>query len=104
MGGDFLKSVRKRRPHQSCCELAGARSLLLAQRIIIGFAQALDFAAVEALIPDLKPCAEGFGCTQVFDGVTAGLKVTVTVKADDALSAQRILQSKSARSLSGSTS
>jgi len=35
--------------------------LRLPQRIIIGFVQALNFAAVEALIPDLKPCAEGFG-------------------------------------------
>ena len=33
----------------------------LAQRIIIGFVKALDFATVETLIPDLKPCAEGFG-------------------------------------------
>ena len=40
----------------------GAQSLSLAQRIIIGFIEALDFAAVEARIPDLKPCAEGFGC------------------------------------------
>jgi len=38
-----------------------ARSLRLPQWITIGFVQALDFAAVEALIPDLKPCAEGFG-------------------------------------------
>jgi hypothetical protein len=28
---------------------------------IIGFIQSLDFAAVEALITNLKPCAEGFG-------------------------------------------
>ena len=40
---------------------AGARSLRLAQRIIIGFVQALNFATAEALIRDLKPCAEGFG-------------------------------------------
>ena len=40
---------------------ARARSLRLAQRIIGSFVQALDFAAVKALIPDLKPCAEGSG-------------------------------------------
>ena len=50
-----------------------ARSLRLAQRIIVGFVQALDFAAVEALIPDLKPCAEGFGCAQILNGVANGL-------------------------------
>jgi hypothetical protein len=38
------------------------RSHRLAQRIIIGFVKALDFATVETLIPDLKPRAEGFGC------------------------------------------
>jgi len=37
------------------------RSLTLAQRIIIGFVQALDFAAAEALIPNLQPSAERFG-------------------------------------------
>jgi len=36
---------------------ATAQSLGLAQRIIIGFVQALDFDAVEAFIPDLKPRA-----------------------------------------------
>jgi hypothetical protein len=52
---------------------ADARSLRIAQRIIIGFVKALDFATVEALIPDLKPCAEGFGRPQSFDGVADGL-------------------------------
>ena len=37
------------------------RSLRLAQRIVFGFVQAWDVVTVEALIPDLKPCAEGFG-------------------------------------------
>ena len=51
---------------RSCLErwplrTARLRSLRLAQRIIIGFVQALDFAAVEALIPNLQPRAEGFG-------------------------------------------
>jgi hypothetical protein len=36
-------------------------SLSLPQRVFVGFVQALDFAAVEALIPDLKPCTERFG-------------------------------------------
>jgi hypothetical protein len=40
---------------------ADARSLRIAQRIIIGFVKALDFSAVEALVPDLKPRAEGLG-------------------------------------------
>jgi hypothetical protein len=31
-------------------------------RIIIGFVKPLDFAAVKALVPDLKRCAKGFGC------------------------------------------
>src|ERR1700719_3334491 len=43
------------------------------QRIIISFVQAQDFAAVEALIPDLKRRAEGFGRPQSFDGVADGL-------------------------------
>ena len=41
---------------------ACVRSLGLAQRMAIGFIQALDFGAVEALVPHLQPCAEGFGC------------------------------------------
>ena len=41
------------------CAWAG-RSLRLAQRIVFGFIQALDFTAAEALIPDLQPCAERF--------------------------------------------
>src|SRR5262245_16242075 len=63
-------------PHQSRCLLvrADARSLRLVQRIIIGFVQPLDFGAVEALIPDLKPRAEGFGCAQVLDSVSDGLR------------------------------
>jgi len=51
----------------------GTRSLSLAQRIIIGFVKALDFAAVEALIPDLKPSTEGFGRSQVLNSVADGL-------------------------------
>ena len=43
------------------------------QRIVIGFVQALDFAAVKALIPDLQVRAEGFGCAQVLNGITKGL-------------------------------
>ena len=44
-------------PERSCTQsLTG-----FPQRIIISFVQALDFAAVEALIPNLQPCAEGFG-------------------------------------------
>jgi hypothetical protein len=39
----------------------GARSPRLAQRMIIGFVQALILGAVEALIPDLQVRAEGFG-------------------------------------------
>jgi hypothetical protein len=46
--------------HQSRCVIVrGARSLRLAQR----FVEALDFGAVQPLVPDLKPCAEGFGRT-----------------------------------------
>jgi hypothetical protein len=52
---------------------ADAQSLRLAQRIIIGFVQALDFAAVEALVPNLHPRAESFGRLQVLDSVTDGL-------------------------------
>ena len=43
------------------------------QRIIISFVQAQDFAAVEALIPDLKRRAEGYGRPQSSDGVADGL-------------------------------
>jgi hypothetical protein len=55
--------VLKSGPHQSRYERArvDARSLRLPQRIIIDFVQALDFAAVEALIPNLKPRSKGFG-------------------------------------------
>ena len=45
------------------------RSLSLVQP----FAQALDFGAVETLIPDLQPRAEGFGCAQILDGVAERL-------------------------------
>jgi hypothetical protein len=48
-------------PSVSLRTRAGARSLRLAQRVISGFVEALDFAAVEALIPDLQVRAEGFG-------------------------------------------
>ena len=51
---------------------AGARSLRLAQRIISGFVQALDFAAVETLIPNLQPRAEGLGRSQVLDSEPDG--------------------------------
>ena len=59
---EVLKSALRRGPHQSRYERArvDARSLRLPQRIIIDFVQALDFAAVEALIPNLQPSAEGF--------------------------------------------
>jgi hypothetical protein len=63
-GSFFLKSPLGGGPISlvaNSCE-ALLRSLRLTQRIITGFVQALDFGAVEALIPDLKPCAEGFGC------------------------------------------
>jgi hypothetical protein len=44
-------------PERSCTQ-----SLIgFPQRIIISFVQALDFAGVEALIPNLQPCAESFG-------------------------------------------
>jgi hypothetical protein len=52
---------------------ADVRSFRLAQRIIIGFVKALNFTAVEALIPDLKRCAEGFGYSQVLNGITERL-------------------------------
>ena len=54
-----------RRPIQFDARRTGARSLRLPQRIITSFVQAQDFAAVEALIPDLKRCAEGFERPQV---------------------------------------
>src|SRR5262249_22249511 len=58
-GGRFPEIRSARGPHHSRCERArGARSLRLAQRIIIGFVQAPDFATVEVLIPDLKRRAE----------------------------------------------
>jgi hypothetical protein len=74
-GGRNPEIWRRRGPHQSRCELvrAGARSLRLAQRIIIGFVQPLYFAAVEALIPDLKRRAEGFGYAQVLNDITERL-------------------------------
>jgi hypothetical protein len=46
------------------CGAQGARSLGLAQR----FVQALDFSAIEPLIPNLQPCAEGSRCSQILDG------------------------------------
>jgi hypothetical protein len=60
---EVLKSALRSGPHQSRYERArvDARSLRLPQRIIIDFVQALDFAAVEALIPNLKPRSKGFG-------------------------------------------
>jgi hypothetical protein len=52
-GGLFAEIAAGRGPHQSRCELVrGARSLRLAQRIIIGFVQPLYFAAAEALVAD----------------------------------------------------
>ena len=50
-----------------------ARSLRLPQRIVFGFLKALDFTAIEPLIPDLQPRAEGFGRLQVLDSVPDGL-------------------------------
>jgi hypothetical protein len=69
---EILKSALRRGPHQSRYERArvDARSLRLPQRIIIDFVQALDFAAVEALIPNLQPSAESSRCTQILDGIT----------------------------------
>src|ERR1700724_966998 len=46
--------------------------LRLPQRIIIGFIETLDCAAVKALIPNLQVRAEGFGCAQVLNGITEG--------------------------------
>ena len=61
-GGVSLRFARRRGPISLVANArAGARSLRLPQRIIIGFVQALDFAAVEALIPNLKPRSKGFG-------------------------------------------
>ena len=50
-----------------------ARSLGLPQRIVFGFVKALDFTAVEPLISDLQPRAEGFGRSQVLDSAPDGL-------------------------------
>jgi DNA invertase Pin-like site-specific DNA recombinase len=53
----------------------------------------LNVAAAEALIPDLKPCAEGFGRPQSFDGVADGLsrcrKAPVFLAAKDSEARQR---------------
>jgi hypothetical protein len=53
----------------------GASRLLvgLTQRILIGFVQALDVVAVEALVIDLQPSPETACCAQVFDGISDGL-------------------------------
>jgi hypothetical protein len=59
-GGLFLRFSAGGAPSVSL--RTRARRSRLRQRIIISFVQALDFATAEALIPDLKPCAEGFGC------------------------------------------
>ena len=53
MGVKILKSAQKGGP----IVRADARSLRLVQR----FVQALDFDAVEPLVPNLQPRAEGFG-------------------------------------------
>ena len=60
-GGQHPEIYRRGGPIASLRTRAGARSLRLPQRVISGFVQALDFVAAEALIPDLKPCAKGFG-------------------------------------------
>ena len=63
-GGLFPEIAARRGPHQSRCELVRAfdvSSLSLPQRVFVGFVQALDFAAVEALIADFQPRVEGFG-------------------------------------------
>jgi len=62
MAVELLSPYRKEGPAvlaraPRCAQSRGG----LPQRIIIGFVQALDFAAVEALITDLQPRAEGFG-------------------------------------------
>ena len=59
-GGRFPEICRRRGPISLGANSRGARSLGLAQRIVFGFVQTLDFAAVEALIPNLQPRAEGF--------------------------------------------
>ena len=48
-------------------------SLRLAQRIVAGFVQSLNFVTVEALIPNLQPNAERSGRAQVLDCITDGL-------------------------------
>ena len=62
-GVEILKSAREGAPIASLStrERAGARSLRLAQWIVTGFVQSLNFVAVEALIPNLQPSAEGSG-------------------------------------------
>ena len=59
VGVDFPEIGSERGPISPAANSCAAlRSLSAAQRMIIGFQ---DFAAVEALIPDLQPRAEGFG-------------------------------------------
>jgi hypothetical protein len=62
-GGPSPEIFRRRGPHQSRYERArvDARSLRLPQRIVSGFVQALDFVAVEALVPNLQPRARLLG-------------------------------------------
>jgi hypothetical protein len=43
-------------------------SFRLSQRVVGGFVKAVDFTAIETLIPNLQPRAEGFGRSQVLDG------------------------------------
>ena len=50
-----------------------ARSLRLAQRVISGFIEAFDFAAVETLIANLQVRAKGFGRAQILDSIADGL-------------------------------
>jgi hypothetical protein len=51
IGVEILKSTASGGP--ICYERAAARSFKLAQRIISGFVKAVDFDAVETLVPDL---------------------------------------------------
>jgi len=57
----------------SRCERRGRSITQLPQRIVIGFIQALKFAAAEACITDFKPRTKGFGCAQVLNRVADGL-------------------------------
>ena len=72
--GLFSEIGRRRGPHSISLRTRAGRSVAcVAQRVISGFIQTLDFAAVEACIPDFKPSTEGFGCPQALNRVADGL-------------------------------